>query len=246
MGSGDDRGDLQPTSPSKTSLNQLTRLAHEHLQKGDLQKAMEHFESAVEQSKNIGDSSVRVSCYLNAGACLVSLGRYKRGLSFLESAAGIIKTFEEESNGASEKVQMLEMSADVHYNAAVAAQGLHEYEKAVTSFDSCIDFYMKAGSKGHAAESFSSLATCHGEAGSIDKQIDCLKSAQQLYNELGDPGNEALVYVDLAKAYLSGEKKDECKQMLSTAKMLCLRVDNAEIQGIHYPVRNRIWAKIGV
>ena len=231
MGSGDDRQDLQLKSPNMASLNHLTRLAHEHLQKGDLQTAMKHFETAVEQSKSVEDASVRVSCYLNAGACLVSLGQYKRGLSFLESASDIIKTFEE-SSGVGESVQMLEMSADVHYNTAVAAQGLREYEKAVASFKSCIRFYAKAGSKGHAAEAFSSLASCHGEAGSIDKQLACLTSAQQLYNELGDCSNEAVTYVELAKAYLSSEKEDECKQMLSTAKMMCLRVDDAKIQGI--------------
>ena len=232
MGSGDDRQDVQPRSPSRASLNHFTRLAHEHLQKGDLQTAMKHFETAVEQCKNVEDASVRVSCHLNAGACLVSLGQYKRGLSFLESASGIIKTFEE-SSGGEENVQMLEISADVHYNTAVASQGLREYEKAVASFKTCIGLYAKAGSKGHAAEAYSSLASCHGEAGSIDEQLDCLKSAQQLYSELGDCSNEAVAYVELAKAYLSSEQEEECKQMLSAAKMMCLRVDDAKIQGIH-------------
>ena len=232
MGSGDDRHDLQPNSPSKTSLrlSDLTRLAHEHLQKGDLHKAMEHFESAVERSKTVEDIKVKISCYLNAGACLVSLGKYTRGLSFLESASSIIKTMGEE-NGSGVN-DTWEMSADVFYNTAVAAQGLQDYDKAVSSFKSCIDLYMKADSKEHAAEAFTSLASCHRESHQNEREIACLSSAQHIYNDLGDCSSEALVCIDLAKAYLGIGRPDECKQMLSTAKMMCLRMDDPKIQGV--------------
>ncbi len=232
MGSGDDRRSLQPKSPSKVSVNQLTRQAHEHLRRGDLRKAMEHFEGAVEQSRGVEDLKVKISCYLNAGACLVSLGQYKRGLSFLESASTIVKSIGEEEEESVGRKDMLEMSADVFYNAAVAAQGMREYEKAVSSFNSCIERYLKAGLKEHAAEAFSSLASCHREAGQTDKEVTILASAQQLYNEVGDCGSEALVCVDLANAHLSCARKEECKQMIGQAKMLCLRVDNPQIRGM--------------
>lgn len=229
MGSGDDKRQMQPGLNSESSLNELTRLAHEHLQNGNLQKAMEHFESAVEKSEGVADISVKISCYLNAGACLVSLGQYERGLSFLESAAGVIKT-----NGGDASAQTLEVSADVFYNTAVAEQGLREYNRAVTNFKSCIDLYVKAGSKQQAAEGFVSLAICHKEAGDAHKEIACLTNAQRLYNELGEYSHEALVYVDLAKAYLSIGRQDDCKRMLSTAKMMCLRLDEPKIQGTVY------------
>ena len=228
MGSGDDRYDVQTRSRSKFSVNELTRLAHEHLQKGNLQKAMEHFESAVEQSKGIGDDGVKISCYLNAGACLVSLRHYKKGLSFLESAANIVKTLNTNGDTCS---QTLEMSADVYYNTAVAAQGLHEYDEAVSNFKSSIDLYVKAGSKQQAAEAFLSLASCHKGAGEAHKEISCLTDAQHLYNELEDYSREALVNVDLAKAYLSTSRQEDCKKMLSIAKMMCLRVDEPKLKG---------------
>lgn len=232
--SDDDKGKGQPKPSSGASLNRLTQLAHEHLQKGDLTKAMEHFESAVKRSREVGDSSVKISCYLNAGACLVSLGQYKRGLSFLESAASVIKTMDLEGEGeSSPDAHALEVSADVFYNTAVAVQGLREYEKAVANFKLCIDLYVKADAKQLAAEGFTSLASCHKEVGHTDKEIACLMCAQQLYSDLGDCSNEALVYVDLAKAYFRIDQRDECKQMLSTAKMLCLRVDDPKVQGIY-------------
>ena len=227
MGSGDDKREMQPGLNCGSSLNELTRLAHEHLQNGNLQKAMEHFESAVEKSQGVDDISVKISCYLNAGACLVSLGQYERGLNFLHSAAGIIKT----NGGDDASAQTLEMSADVFYNTAVAEQGLREYDRAVTNFKSCIDLYVKASMKQQAAEAFASLASCHKEAGEAHKEIACLTNAQRLYNELGEYSHEALVYVDLAKAYLSISRQDECKKMLGTAKMMCLRLDESRIRG---------------
>ena len=232
MGSGDDRREQHPKSTRNASINQLTRLAHEHLQNGDLRKAMEHFESAVEQSKSIEDLKVKISCYLNAGACLVSLREYKRGLNFLESASTTVKTMGDEGERASHG-DLLEMSADIFYNTAVAAQGLHEYEKAVSNFSSCIDCYLKADSRENAAEAFTSLASCHREEGQAEKVVTSLKSAQQLYSEVGDCGSEALVCVDLAKAYLKCSRLEECKQMVTKAKMLYLRVDNPKIQGIY-------------
>lgn len=231
MGSGDDRRSLHRKSPSKASVDQLTRQAHEHLQRGNLRKAMEHFESAVEQSRSVEDLKVKLSCYLNAGACLVSLGQYKRGLSFLESASTIVKDVGEEEHGSVERRDMLEMSADVFYNAAVAAQGMQEREKAVSSFHACIERYMKAGLKEHAAEAFSSLASCYRETGQSEKEVTSLASAQQLYNEVGDCGSEALVCVELAKAHFGRAQKEECQQMITQAKMLCLRVDNTKVKG---------------
>lgn len=226
MGSGDDRCNVR--SRSKFSLNELTRVAHEHLQRGNLEKALEHFESAVEQSKGIGDDGVKISCYLNAGACLVSLRNYKKGLSFLESAASIIKTLNTNGDTCS---QTLEMSADVFYNTAIAAQGLDKYDEAVSNFKSSIDLYVKAGSKQQAAEAFLSLACCHKGAGEAHKEIACLTNAKHLYNELEDYSREALVNVDLARAYLSASRQEDCKKMLSIAKMMCLRVDEPRLQG---------------
>lgn len=239
MGSEDSKDDdvhKKPPVPTKSSLNKLTRLAHEHLQKGDLQGAMQHFDSAADQAKSVKDTDIKISCYLNAGACLVSLGQYKKGLGYLDSASRIIKSLKlEESETVTADSHLLEMSADVHYNIAAAAQATSDFDKAISSFDLCITLYTKAGSKIHAAEGLSALATCYQQAGEFEKEIESLKYSQELYNELGECSSEAMVCVDLAKAYLRVGNKDECKMMLGTAKMLCLRVSDQRVQGeIHF------------
>lgn len=251
MGTGDNhrKKTISAHAGAQTSsINELTRQAHKQLQKGDLHGAMEHYERAVEEAKLTSDNTVKISSYLNAGACLVSLGHYRRGLELLESACKILKkagihTVSDRdaeieriaSSPASPKpkdTHLLEMSADVYFNTAVAAQGLQDFKKATSSFKISIDHYLKAGAKSHAAEGFSSLAGCYQEAGQLDQEIASLVSAQQLYSELEDSSNEATTCIDLAKVYLRVGRKEECKQMLGTAKLQTLRVDDPRIQGL--------------
>ena len=249
MGTGDKRSGGEGQSPS---ISELTRQAHKQLRKGDLQGAMDHYERAVEESKSISDPAVKISSLLNAGACLVSMGHYRRGLGLLESACKTLKKAGITAGESDEEVatdrtsvkrsrtslshedrNLFEMSADVYFNRAVAAQGLQDFDKATSSFKTSIDHYLKAGAKSHAAEGFSSLARCQREAGHIDEEVTSLVSAQQLYRELEAFGSEAMVCVDLAKVYLGVGRKDECKKMLAMAKLQAMRVEDPKTQGMH-------------
>ena len=237
MGSG---AEVEST-PRRPSINELTRQAYEYLEKEDLQKATELFESAVERSRGTGDPRTQLSCSLSAGTCLVSSGHYQRGLSFLEDASRTANTLvETEERGTSfhgdakpdhTEAQTLEMSADVFYNMGVASQSLRQYGPAAAHFRRCVELYTRADLKRHAAEGLVGLAECHREAGEVEMEITSLTSAQRLYDELADYGGEADVYVDLSRAYLSLGRKEESKQMLNSARMMCLRVDDPHTRG---------------
>ena len=244
MGTGDKHQTGGDHSPS---IGELTRQAHKRLQRGDLQGAMAHYERAVEEAKSSSDPTLKISSYLNAGACLVSMGHYRRGLGLLESACKTLKKIgvtagesEDEAEVArkpsptsSKPVDrnLYEMSADVYYNRGVASQGLQDFKKAVASFRTSINHYFKAGAKSHAAEGFSSLAKCYREAGQIEEEVGSLVSAQQQYREMEAFSSEAMVCVDLAKVYLRIGRKDECRKMLAMAKLQAMRVDDPRIQG---------------
>ena len=220
MGSGNDSSKASGSSP-----NALTRLAHQHVEKGELELAMKHFVSAVERSKEAEDSSVKLSCLLNAGACLVSLGHYQQGLELLHSAADLT------DDHVTSPPSTLEMRADILYNIAIASQGLKEYDKAVTSFKESIELYTQANSTQHTAESLVSLASCHKERGDSEGELVALGKAQEAYRELGECSGEALAAMDLAKACLRLGRVEEGRKCLGQAKMLCLRVDDPKIQG---------------
>lgn len=227
---------------TRSAIQELTRLAYIQLQKGDNHKAIEYFESAAERAKEEGDPCTIISCYLNVGACYVSQGQLKRGIKFLQFASKLAKSRQLEQSdisilhatigrGDSDGTSMTEISADVYYNLAVAYQGMNEYKKAASHFKSSIHLYIKAKAILQAAESFMSLATCYRMRKESKEVVTSLTSAQELYHQLGDNYNEAGACVELCKVYFGEGKLEDCKQMLSTAKMLCLRVDNRRLQG---------------
>lgn len=235
MGSGAEV-ESTPQQPS-IDISELTRRACGYLEKEDLQKATELFELAVERSRDTGDPRTQLSCSLNAGTCLVSSGHYQRGLRFLEDASKTANTLvKTEERGASSQdtnmeAQILEISADVFFNMGVASQSLRQYGPAAAHFRRCVELYTRADLKQHAAEGLVGLAECHREAGEAEMEITSLTNAQRLYDELADYSCEAVVYVDLSKAYLNLGKEEESKQMLNTARMMCLRVDDSPMRG---------------
>lgn len=219
---------LNMSTPTRTR----TQAAHEHLNKGELEKATEQFEKAANDAEET--ISARISCFLNAGACLISLGDYKKGLSCLEAAASIISAqnpSELQCMDEKEDREILDATADIHYNSAIAYQALSDYDRAVTEFQQCIDLYEKSNQLQNAAEVLSALASCNSEAGEHEKEIDCLVKLQGMYKQLGDNGGEAMTCAALAKAHLRAGRKGECRQMLSMAKLISVRVDNHKLLG---------------
>lgn len=234
MGSGEERHMKQST---KTGSKEITRQAYIQLQKGDAQKAQEYFESAAERARDEGDMVMMITSYLNAGACLVSRDQFTQGNDCLLLSLKLAKTQKLDKNvsrttdGKETQVTMIEISADIYYNLAVAARKMDNFKKAISHFKTSVEFYLKAGSVLHAAESFTNLAGCHRMLSETHEEVSNLVSAQHLYHELGDNHNEAESCLELARTYMREGKMEDCKEMLSTAKLLCLRVDNQELQG---------------
>lgn len=208
--------------------------AHEYLERGELAEAARLFESAGNETE--GNSETKISCFLNAGACLISLSDYKKGLVCLDFAKNLISTELpnecQEKAGGDDDRRMLEVSADVCYNSAVAHQALGDYEQAVITFEHCADLYERSANLQRAADVLNALASCHQEAGRQDSEMACLARAQSVCKQLGDCGREAMAYVALARAHLRAGRESDCRQMLSTAKMISSRLDNQKIHGI--------------
>lgn len=218
MGSGEEK---QP--------RELTGLAYQELQKCDYRKAVGYFKNAAEKARDEGDVCTMISSYLNAGACLVSRGNLEEGHKLLLSSLKLVKA---ETASDKHDPAITEINADIYYNLAVAAQKMNNMKQATACFKMSMELYLKLGNKAHAAESVTGLARCHRQAGQSDKEITCLVTAQQLYHKVGESFHEAETCLELARTYLRESKMEDCKKMLSTAKLLCLRIhDNRGLQG---------------
>jgi tetratricopeptide (TPR) repeat protein len=226
---------LVEEQPSQHGSLELTRQAYQELHKGEHQKAISCFESAAEKARDEGDNITMISCYLNAGACLVSRGKLEEGNKFLLTSYKLVKALSQEKDISRELEEdegsMIEIRADIYYNLGVAAQKMDNLKQAVSCFKASAELYLKSECKLHAAESLTGLARCRRQSRQSDKEITCLVTAQQLYHKMGRSFNEAEVCLELARTYLREERLEDCKEMLSTAKLLCLRVDDRGLKG---------------
>ena len=219
MGSGEG-------SATSAVVERLNQAAKEQLESGNYEKALEHYVSAVEESERTKNHDTEYACLLNAGACMVSLGRCNEGLRLLERAIDIVNSSGKQLVGDSATTH-----ADVYFNAGVAAQELKEFEKAETYFKLSLELYLALQLKHYASEACSKLAKCYRHLGNTEKEIDALQGCQKLCHDLGDCDAEALACGELVVAYLLGNKIGECRQALCTAKMMCLRSTNPKTQG---------------
>ena len=219
MGSGEG-------SVTSAVVERLNQAAKEQLESGNFEKALEHYVSAVEESERIKNQNIEYACLLNAGACMVSLGRCKEGLQLLERAIDMV-----DSSGKDLDKDSATTHADVYFNAGVAAQELKDFEKAISYFELGLKLYLAFSLKLYASEACSNLAKCYRHLGDTDKEVDALQGSQKLHHDLGNCDAEALACGELVVAYLLGNKISECRQALCTAKMMCLRSTNPKTQG---------------
>ena len=219
MGSGEH-------SATSAVVERLNQAAKEQLESGNYEKALEHYVSAVEESERIKNQDIEYACLLNAGACMVSLGRCKEGLQLLERAIDIVDASGKELDRDSAATH-----ADVYFNAGVAAQELKDVERAVSYFNLSLELYLAFSLKHYANEACSNLAKCYRHLGNTEKEVDALQASQKLCHDLGYCDAEALACGELVVAYLLANKITECRQALCTAKMMCLRSTNPKTQG---------------
>ena len=230
VGSSGNQASPGNTPPLLKAILEQTTLGRACVNEDDYQGALERFQSALEKAETLSDNEhpkLKFACLLNLGACLVSSGKAGRGLNMLETALALLESEQEITSCEEEKESEIITEgsrADLHYNIGMASHVLGDFERAVEGFKHSIAEHMKIGDKKQAAEVFRTLANCHQEGKQYDSQIACLLSAQRLLEEEGEEEREALVCADLAMAYYTAGRDEECQQMLTTAKMKSLRL----------------------
>ena len=237
-----------PWSPNL--LNQhsgcVMQAAREHFERGELQKAAEEFQRAAAAVEKESD---KASCLMNAGACLVSLGSYEKALACLDSAGSLLIAessdrlpVEEDEATSADGRKVSEVLSDVLHNSAIARRALGKREEAIHNFGRCLELRERSGDVKSSAEVMEALAECHREAGDVDKEISYLEKARGGWQSLGETGREAIACGGLARAHLKAGREADCRQLLSTAKLIGSRAEDRAILGekasavIHSPL----------
>ena len=219
-------------------IQELTKVAYNLLDSGENAKAIEYFENAARKAKEAGNASAIITSYLNAGACLVTQGEHHRGRAFLQSALKLLESTSTEGHSPSspdlrgtvdlKKGTVMRLTADIYHYLGVAYHELNDDGSAVDHLTTSIKLYSSEGLPKLAAESLTCMSHCYRELGTTEKEIQTLKKLSEVYHELGDISNEAETCMVLAKVFLKERKTSYVKQMLSTSRMLCQRVDNED------------------
>ena len=222
-----DSSAVSSTTRQQDDVKGLIVLAHECINREDHQQALSLFQSALDKASS---PTERLTCLMNAGACMVSLHQYAQGLELLQSALAIVndKTPSGEKNGLATLQDNKSLHADLHYNMAVAGDGLKDSALTQTHLKQCIDCYIQMGKDEMAADIFVQLAKHYQGLGNHKEQITALLGAHRLVADGSDRKREAQVLIQLAFAYLHDKQTEECKSMVANTKLLALRLSDSD------------------
>jgi tetratricopeptide (TPR) repeat protein len=215
--------------PSSTAekVQELTKIGNEHLLHHRYQEALKEFQAALSLTESIEQPKLKISCILNAGACLITIGEMQRGINLLQSALSLLDSFPSGENES----EHLTTRADIYYNIGVGNHRLSDHTQAAVQLKQSIDLYMKNGQQSTAGDAFCALALCYKDSGNVNQQEMSLLSAMELYQQVGDVGNEAMTCIELAIAYQCSKNQEKCLQMLTTARILAARLEDQILHG---------------
>ena len=240
------RVDSSSPSAEEKKIRELTSQGGDALKSGQVKEALSHFQTALSVSEAIPDNPrLKLSCLLNTGAALVTTGEHQRGISLLQSALSLLDSIPNREtephtveNGISSNGGDLSLSTlspdltrgDIYYNLGLANDSLGEFSLAMTQLKQSIDYYVKGGALASAGDVFVAISSLEKERNNYKEQITCLLSAQRLYQDAGEQSKEIMILTDLAIAYQTGGKREECIQSLTRAKIMGLRLDDPKGQ----------------
>ena len=233
------RTDSSSPLGEEKKVRELTSRGGAALKSGETQEALSHFQTALSISETLQNKPrLKLSCLLNAGAVLITTGEHQRGISLLQSALSLLdsipnrqtETHTGDDPESRDQWSPDQIRGDIYFNLGLANGGLGEASLAATQLKQSIDYYMKAGSFVTAGDVFATIAMFERERNNHKEQVGCLLSAQRLYQDGGDQTKEIMVLTDLAIAYQTGGKREECVQALTRAKIMGLRLDEPKSQ----------------
>ena len=217
---------------STGKIQELTTRGHEYLLSGQLKEALDSFQSALAVSETIyGALELKISCLLNTGACLVTVGEHQRGISLLESSLSLLDSIPEDQCKSEDKQKWDLLKADHYYNLGLANQSIGHISLAINQLNQSIDLYIRNGHQSTAGDVFCTLAVCCKDNKDSIQQEKTLLSAIQMYHDCNEIGKETLTYSELAIAYQCNGNREKCIQMLTTAKIMGLKLEDINIQG---------------
>ena len=163
-------------------------IANEGLKNFD--KAIEHFEKAINVAEEIGDKNLTFVCQNSISLIYVQLKQYWKAIAHLEAALKI-----SEETGNRDNILSCSYGLGIMYNYQF------EYHKAIKYLERALPLKREIGDKMGEAECYLSLSFAYNNLSNYQKAIQYLERALPLKREIGDKIGESNCYLQFGIAY---------------------------------------------
>lgn len=175
----------------------LGNLASLYMEGGRFERAHEYYQQALEVNRETGNRHGEGIVLGNLGILLKRQEKVDEAKECYDRALQLnIETGD------------LVPQARLQVNLGNLHDSLGEYEQAMSRYEAARDIAFRIGDKSTLATAEANLAAQYGRLGQAEKQEEALRKALQLYRELTNPKNEAMVLADLG-IVLCGKEKHE-------------------------------------
>ena len=157
---------------------------------GQIDKAIHHYQKALDINREIGDRNVEAYILTNLGNCLTAIRETARAIDRYEHALAI---YREVGNRNGE--------AAVQGNLGDSRAVLGEYNRALEHYRMALALYRDIGDRSGEALALSSLGTGYASLGNTQGAIEQQQQALSIYRTTGDRDGEAAALSNLGDCF---------------------------------------------
>jgi tetratricopeptide (TPR) repeat protein len=161
------------------NTNILNNLAIAHIEKGEVEKAIEYYQTAVRLERNEKNLS---EIYGNIGILYGGIGKYKKAIKYIEKTMKISEKYKNERSIMASKINLGSIFIEIG-----------KYDKAEKILTEGIDLAKKIGDKYWQANGYWPLGVLYKKTGEKQKAEKYLKHALELFRAIGATADAQLV-----------------------------------------------------
>ncbi|HSB12224.1 MAG TPA: sigma 54-interacting transcriptional regulator [Blastocatellia bacterium] len=210
---------------------QLARAADDHAQIGECYFGMgrayrvfsepriarDHYTSALEHFRQVGNWEKLAESYINIGYINAREGEFRAALQAVKQSLTII--------GNRDAPDLL---GNAHWYLAIAYDNLGEIDKAIASWQKCIESFERAGNSRNLATNENNYAMQLIRLGEWGRAEELAKRAIKSLEEVNSAAAYGGAHDTLAQLYLLMGRLDESDQLLEKSLQLLRSIKNGE------------------
>jgi len=195
---------VEKDSPDEATIRGNLGLVYR--ERGELDKAEEMLQMAIEIDEKLGREKGKASNYGNLGLIYQSRGELDKAEEMLQMALEI-----------DEKLGREEGKASDYGNLGLIYQSKGELDKAKKILRMALEINHKLNRQGGTASNYGNLGVIYAIMGELDEAEKMLRSALDINLKLGRQGDVASNYQNLAGIYQARGDLDKAEEMLRKA-----------------------------